>query len=150
MKIVLLCLFFVLIILIAICVYYRYYIRSILFKDIVYLCKSLKNNISFNKNQIKKILNDSMSKVSVHTKYIFKQGIGCRKILINKGDYVLIKDFFESIGKGDVTFEINNINYYENNFEELRDTSKDRLEKEGKMYLKLIIGVGLAICIILI
>ena len=50
----------------------------------------------------------------------------------------------------DVSFEVNNITYYEKEFEEKKLIYKESLNKEGKMYLKLIITIGLAVCIILI
>lgn len=71
-------------------------------------------------------------------------------LLINKKDILLINEFVNGLGIGDVDYEVNNISYYENIFDENRRLSKEKLNTDGKMYLKLIIGVGLAICIMLI
>ena len=61
-----------------------------------------------------------------------------------------INDFFESLGRGDVTFELNNIDYYLNIFEDLSNKSKDEMKSKATVYFKLIIGLGLIVCILLI
>ena len=71
-------------------------------------------------------------------------------IIYKKDDVSNARKFLSSLGKGDVNYEISNINYYENIFEELRKSSKELLEKDGVMYIKLMIGIGLAVCILLI
>jgi len=150
MKFYFLILLFVLFVIVAIIVYFKYYLRYVLFKDMVYVSKTLKNNISFNKNQVKQILSDALKNVSMFTRYFISCDRGNKFVLISKIDRGMLNEFFSSIGKGDVSFELNNIAYYENNFEELKTESYEKLNKDGKMYLKLIIGVGLAFCILLI
>jgi len=150
MKVYLLILLFLCFVVVGVIVYLRYYFKFKLFKDMVFLCKSLKNNISFNKNNISKILSEKIDKVSYVTRYILNNQKTSKLILVGLNDVEQVYEFFDSLGSGDVTFEISNIDYYEKAFEEKRLVSTDRLNKEGKMYLKLIIGIGLALCIILI
>jgi hypothetical protein len=150
MKFVLIIILLILFVIVALIVYSIYLIRYKLFKDMVFICKSLKNNISFNKNEIAKILGGCTEKISLCSRYLLRNRNVNKILFVNNSDKNLIDEFFESIGNGDVDYEINNISYYESNFEEMRIESYEKLSKDGKMYLKLIIGIGLAVCIILI
>lgn len=150
MKIIFIILFFIVFVILAIFIYYRYYFRYMLFKDMVYFTKNLKNNISFNKNNISDIIRVAENNFSNFTRYIINSKKENKFLWLKSQDINLVNEFLVSVGKGDVSFEVNNINYYESIFEENRNYSKDLLEKEGKLYLKLIIGIGLAVCIILI
>jgi len=151
MKIYLLIILMVLFIFVGILVYFKYYYRFVFHKDMVYLCKVFKNNISFNKDSIHKILNSNLNNISSVTKIIIESCCFNKKnFFINKYDFSLLSKFFESLGNGDIVFEINNLDYYQMEFNERQNLSKELLDKEGKMYLKLIIGIGLIVCIILI
>ena len=150
MKFCLLFVLFLLFVVLAIGVYLKYYYRYIVFKDMVYLCKSLKNNISFNKNTIEMLLKSASKKISNFTKNLICGNMSKKSICLTGEDVLEINGFIGSLGKGNVDYEINNISYYENEFEDKKQSSKNDLDKDGKMYLKLIIGIGLAICIILI
>ena len=150
MKMIFIILFFIVFVILAIFIYYRYYFRYMLFKDMVYFTKNLKNNISFNKNNISDIIRVAENNFSNFTRYIINSKKENKFLWLKSQDINLVNEFLVSVGKGDVSFEVNNINYYESIFEENRNYSKDLLEKEGKLYLKLIIGIGLAVCIILI
>ena len=150
MKLFLLTLVFLIFVIIAILVYLRYYYRFIIFRDMVYLCKYLKNNICFNKNTIDELLQSIGKKISCHSKNIIINTGSNKLSYLSNEDYLDIEHFIASLGKGDVSFEINNITYYEKEFDDKKAIYKESLNKDGKMYLKLIIGVGLAVCIILI
>ena len=149
-------LFFLIVILgffvvLSILVYLKYYYRYLLYKDLVYLCKSLKNNIAFNKNTIAELIENAEKNISNFTKRIINGKIDKQKTcIVSKEDYIIIDAFIKSLGAGDIKYEINNITYYENEFNDKKVLSKELLNKDGKMYLKLIIGVGVAIFIILI
>ena len=148
-------LFFLIIILsffvfLAIFVYLKYYYRYLLYKDLVYLCKSFKNNIAFNKNTIDELMKNSEKNISIFTKRVISGRIEQKSCVISKEDYIVIDSFIKSLGLGDIKYEINNITYYENEFNDKKILSKELLSKDGKMYLKLIIGIGVAIFIILI
>ena len=150
MKFFLIILLFAFCILIATFVYMYYLIRKKLFGDMVYICKYLKNNISFNKNEINVLLTDSFQNINTSSKYILKNHSKSISKIFTKGNKSLINDFFKSLGKGDVNFEINNIDYYLNNFENLESKSKEEVKTKALMYFKLIIGFGLILCILLI
>lgn len=150
MKFFLIILLFAFCVLIATFVYMYYLIRKNLFGDMVYICKYLKNNISFNKNEINVLLTDSFQNINTSSKYILKNNTKSISKIFTKEKKSLINDFFKSLGKGDVNFEINNIDYYLNNFENLEAKSKEEVKTKALMYFKLIIGFGLILCILLI
>ena len=149
MKLFLMLILFALFVLIAIFVYSIYLFRSRLYQDMIYICKSLKNNISFNKNDVGTILRESYQSISKSSKFIIQyRDNQCIKIITRKER--IISDFYESLGRADVDYEINNLNYYEERFLQLSDKSHNDLKTNGSMYFKLIIGLGLIVCIILI
>lgn len=151
MKLIFLIVLLILFVVLAILVYLKYYYKHIVYKDMVYLCKMLKNNISFNKNTIDELLSTAEKRVSSLTKNILYDKLSNRKsYILTKEELLVFEGFIKSLGRGDVSYEINNINYYEGEFLDKKTTTKELLDKDGKMYLKLIIGVGLAIFIILI
>ena len=150
MRIFLLSIVFLIFVFFAITVYLRYYYRFIIFRDMVYICKYLKNNITFNKDTIEELLASIGTKISGVTKTLIHNYDSNKSPYISNEDYLDIVRFIGSLGKGDVSFEINNITYYEKEFEDKKITHKERLNKDGKMYLKLLIGIGLAVCIILV
>ncbi len=140
---------FVLVVLIAIGVYIYYLVRYRLYNDMVFICKSLKNDITFNKNDIESILSKCRDNISFTTYFLIsKNSQGVR--LFSKKDANLVTEFVTSLGRGDVNFEVNNINYYENIFASSLACSKDELSKKGLTYFKLIVAIGLIICIVLI
>ena len=151
MKLFLLIVLLVLFIILGIFVYMKYYYKYLVYKDMVYLCKMLKNNISFNKNTIDNLLQSAEKNISSFTKNVIKQkSLDKKSFVLTKEEMLVIEGFIASLGYGDIKYEINNLSYYENEFNEKKTTSKELLNKDGKMYLKLIVGVGLAIFIILI
>lgn len=149
MKIYLLLLLFIVFIVFAIAIYYYYYLRVKLFKDLKYICNSLTRNISFNKSSIADILKSASSMISTITKYIVgKPHLIYRFVKKDMGDFIL--NFWESLGKGDTSYEVSNISFYEKEFESMGKDAREELEKKGKVYFKLLLGLGLIICIILL
>ncbi|MBQ7352068.1 MAG: hypothetical protein IJW59_04360 [Clostridia bacterium] len=149
MKIFLLFLLFLFFICVAICVWFLYYIRFLLYKDMVYISKYLKNNISFNKKDIKTLLSETSKNISIFTRnLVFDEN---RNVFyFKKSDIEYVNEFFDSLGKGDVSWERNNIDFYLNTFEDMKQESCDSLHKNGVVYFKLILGLGLALCVMLI
>ena len=138
-------------VLLAVLIYLKYHYKFVVYKDLVYLCKMLKNNISFNKNTIDVLLKNAEKNISNFTKNLICQNNNYKKsYVLTKEELLDIEGFVKSLGLGDVKYEINNLTYYENEFNDKKVNSKELLNKDGKMYLKLIIGVGIAIFIILI
>ena len=149
MKFFLLIILFSLFVIFGIIVYMYYLYKQKLFFDIVYLCKYFNNNISFNKKNINELLNDCYPNISQSSRYFINNRNRLSKLL-PKDNKKTINDFFESLGRGDVTFELNNIDYYLNIFEDLSNKSKDEMKSKATVYFKLIIGLGLIVCILLI
>lgn len=108
----------------------------------VYICSNLKNSITYTKNDISSILNSINNRLSITTKSYLRNGL--------KREHSVLYTFFNSLGSGDVSYEINNIEYYENIFKDKLQEAKDDMTKKGMLYLKLLIALGLVICIILI
>lgn len=132
-------------------VYIFYILRKNLFKDLVYICKYLKNNISFNKNNINTLLTNCFKDISKQSRYLIENNSKQVSILVTgRNNKNLLSDFFKSIGKGDVDYELNNLTYYETNFDNNLKISTEELKTKGQMYFKLIIGLGLIVCILLI
>jgi len=150
MKFVLLVMLFVCFVLIAVAVYFFYYIRYLIFKDLYYISGYIKNNIVFNKNSISDILSTCKDNVSLYTRlYISKKNIKYFKMM-NNNDKKNIDMFFDSLGKGNVDYEINNLNYYENVFNNFIINSKENVNSKGIVYLKLVILFGVIVVILLI
>lgn len=149
MKLFLLLLMIVVFILIGVCVYKFYSIRHSLYVDMVYICKSLKNNISFSKDNIKEILNSNLINLKFTTRKILNS-LDSSNIFLKNDDRDIIDKFFSSLGKGNVDYEINNITYHENNFENLKEQALFDLKNKGLLYMKLIIILGLVFFILLI
>ena len=150
MKFFLLIILFCLFVIFAIAVYLYYLYRSKLFQDLVYICKFLKNNIAFNKNDMNVLLTNSFENISQSSKYLLKNNSSSVSKIIIKNERKLLNDFFKSLGKGDVNFEVNNINYYLNNFESFETKAKEDMKSKAMTYFKLIIALGLIVCILLI
>ena len=148
MKLYLLLLIFLAFVLLSIFVYFKYYLRYRLHKDMVYICKDLKNNIAFSKDKISELIKSSLSNVHYFTRSVVSKD-NKFTILCKKEDVKNISSFIGSLGNGDIDFEINNLNYYENFFDNLHDEAYEKYVKEGKMYPKLLIAIGIVICIIL-
>lgn len=150
MKLFLLIILFALFVLMAIFVYLFYLYKSRLFGDLDYICKYLKNNISFNKNNLNILLTDSFKEISNTSRYILQNISSPISKIFLKSKSALINDFYKSLGKGDVPFEINNLEYYIKIFDDLKVTTKEEIKTKGLLYFKLIIGFGLIMCILLI
>lgn len=140
---------FILIFLFAIVVYFYYKERLVIYADLKYICGLLSRNIKFNKNSIDDILNLALPKVSLVTKYILKNNKHINRFLGKENSEIVTK-FFESLGQGDVGYELSNIEYFGSEFESLECDAKEDLQKKGLVYFKLIIGFGLIACIILL
>ena len=151
MKLFLLIILFACFVCLASFVYLFYILRKNLYKDLGYICKYLKNNISFNKNNINTLLTNCFKDISRNSRYLIENNSKQVSTLVaGKNNKTLLRDFFKSLGKGDVDYEINNLNYYETNFENNLKSSTEELKTKGQVYFKLIIGLGLIVCILLI
>jgi len=148
MKIILLIGLFVFFVLIGIFIYNFYLVRYHLYFDLEFMCKYLKNNISFFKNDIASIISSIKNKLHNSTIKIVLSN--SEKLNFLKNDILIISKFISSLGCGDVDYELNNLNYYEDYFCTLKNECKDDVKNKGLLYMKLVIILGLAFVIILI
>lgn len=148
MKVFLLILIFAFFIIFAFYIYSKYLLRVQVFEDMIYLTKYFRNSISYMKDDLNILLNNSYPNLhSVTRKYLVDKNNN--KSFLNIGDRELINKYFDSLGHGDVCFEVNNLCYYENIFLERLNFHREN-KKNGSLYLKLIIGLGVLVVIILI
>ena len=150
MKFYLLIIIFALFVFVGIYIYCRYYFRNKLFKDMGYVIRYLKNSIAFRKDKINILLSEAYNGIAQSSRNLLKNIKNSNSVIYRKEDIFNIQKFLDSIGKGDVDYELNNLSYYENVFDEIKCSSKELLEKNGVMYIKLMIGLGAAICVMLI
>lgn len=148
MKFFLLIILFLFFVSFGICVYFSYSIRVKVFRDMIHISNYLQNNISFNKCELNLLINKCYEDLSDTTKNLISNKNKFMPMMTNR-DRKLINNFFCSIGKGDVRYEVENLRFYENELKERLKFHEDN-QKNGSLYLKLIIGFGLMICIILI
>jgi hypothetical protein len=113
------------------------------------LLKNIKNSIAFTKTEKGEILTSLKQQVSSVSRYTINN-IDSHLFYLKNFERNEIKKCLNSIGSGNVEYEINNIAYYEGYFHDKMLLSKEKLSKDGVMYLKVLIGIGLAICIMLI
>lgn len=148
MKIYFLVILFLLFFVLALTIYFYYKERLAIYKDLKYICGTLSRNINFKKSPIDEILSSNSLKVSFLTKFVIKKHEIASRIL-GKENADFVCNFFDSMGQGDVGYELSNIDYYKAEFEQMEVVAKDDLQKKGLLYFKLIIGLGLMVCIIL-
>lgn len=150
MKLFLIIILLALFVLVGIVIYLYYLYRDKLYSDLIYIDKYLKNNISFNKDNINILLSNSFDSISPTSKFLIKNHNNIFSKILSKNDNGIITDFFESLGKGDINYEINNLSYYEDIFMSHQKITHEEIKSKGLLYLKLIIGIGLIVCIIII
>lgn len=149
MKLCLIVLLFICFLACAIFIYFYYLERVRFFNDLIYFCGVLSRDISFKKNTIDKIIDGNIHAMGLVFKSVVKRKEFAYKALSReRADFVL--GFFESLGKGDVGYEMDSIGYYKKEFEEMGKQSRNDLQQKGVLYFKLLIGIGLMICIILL
>ena len=149
MKVFLLIVLFGIFVVISFLIYRYYLIRFYLFFDLEFMCKYFKNNISFFKDNVTNIISSLKDKLHLSTKRIIKN-LDKNIYYIKKDDKQIIIKFIYSLGNGDVDYEINNINYYENYFLNIKNESKDDVKNKGILYMKLLIILGLTLVVLFI
>lgn len=149
MKFFILILLFAVFVLVGFFIYRFYKIRFQLYFDMEYICKYFKNNITFFKNDLDSLINSIRHKLhNTSTKII--ANINDNNMYLKNEDKDNICKFFSTLGQGDVDYEINNLNYYENYFNNLKNECKEDVKSKGILYMKLTIILGLTIVILLI
>ena len=135
---------------ISVRVYLYYSYRYKLYKDLIYICEYIKNDISFTKNDLKIIFTKCFRKISISTKYLLKNYQNNDLRLIKKIDQENIDKFFSSLGSGDIDYENKSLEYFIDYFKTFEKESYDDYRKKGLMFVKLSILLGLTICILLL
>ena len=80
--------------------------------------------------------------------YLFNRKVNL-SFLSDEENYQLLQ-FLDSLGKGDVEREINNLSYYSIQFSDKLVKVKQDESTNGNMYFKLVSLVGIVVCIVLI
>ncbi len=109
------------ILIICICVFYVgvlfgkfYKIKLQIFYDLMQLCELLELQIKFKKEVIAKIIEDNRTMFSnefnkIIDCYYYKKNDSVNISVLSNKEQMLIKNFFNSLGRADVEGEINNI-----------------------------------------
>ena len=134
----------------SILIYLYYAYRHKLYKDLIFICEYIKNDISFTKNNLNIILSKCLSKLSQSTKYVLKNYQNKDSKIIKKIDKENIEKLFTSLGVGDVEYENKNLIYFKDYFQTFEKEAYDDYKKKGLMYVKLSILLGLTICILIL
>lgn len=150
MKFFLIGVIFIIFVVLAIIIYLIYNFRYKFYKDMVFICKALKNNINFKKSDIDTILFQVNFQIHKSSRFIINNLKNKQISILKKDDCEEVSKFFSSLGYGDIDYEIKNIDYYENRFKDNETLSRDELINKGNVFLKIIIGIGIIICILLI
>lgn len=127
-----------------------YYIRYKIYHDVIYVCNYLKNNIVFNKNSISDILSSAYLGVGFISKIYLQSENKQKYRLFSSRDIEIFNKFFDSLGLGDIDYEISNLDYYLEIFKAREIEEKERLGSNGLAYAKLFFCLGIIIIILLL
>ena len=150
MKILLIFLIMIAFVFFALFVYLYYFIRVKLYKDLIFVCEYIKNNISFNKDTLDKLFSNCIKDLSYTTKFILHNYQNSDMKLIKKSDKENIYKFISSLGVGDVDYENKNLDYFKTFFVSLENVASDEFKKKGLVYFKLIILLGIALTVLIL
>ena len=150
MKILLIFLIMIAFVFFALFVYLYYFIRVKLYKDLIFVCEYIINNISFNKDTLDKLFANCIKDLSYTTKFILYNYQNSDMKLIKKADKENIDKFISSLGVGDVDYENKNLDYFKTFFVSLENVASDEFKKKGLVYFKLIILLGIALTVLIL
>ena len=144
---------------------YYYRIRKKFFEDIILFCEKLSVDISFSKEILSSIVLNNLGNFSKEFRMILNEYLFYLKnngTTLNKDSLFnkvkILKDeekdsitiFFKSLGKLDMTNQINEIDNFKTKFISYKNTADEENKKFGALSLKLMFLLGLLIVIILI
>ena len=125
--------------------------KSDFYDCLVKFLSVLNQEISFLKSDLESIINSHH--YSEDFDYFLQEYLLNRKVnlsfLSDEENYQLLQ-FLDSLGKGDVEREINNLSYYSIQFSDKLVKVKQDESTNGNMYFKLVSLVGIVVCIVLI
>ena len=150
MKIIIIGMIFLFFLCVAIYLYLKYLVRYRFYKDMVFICGSLKNNINFNMCDIDYIFNSINESICKTTKFLFNHSQSNIFKILNNEEKRDLTNFITSIGCGDIDYENRNISYFQHLFEIKFKESKEDIKVKGSTYLKVFIAIGIIVCIVLI
>lgn len=150
MKILLIFLIMIVFVVFALFIYLYYFIKVKLYKDLIFVCEYLKNNIAFNKETLDKLFSNCLNDLSYTTKFILHNYQNTDIKFIKKSDKENIDKFISSLGVGDVDYENKNLEYFKNFFVSVESIASDEFKKKGLVYFKLIILLGIALCVLIL
>lgn len=114
------------------------------YEKIILFCEYASKEISFYNTTKDKLVggyNDSVLAVVLS---------GQKDKLLCNEENVKVQEFLDSIGKFDVSNELNNIEFYKLYFNTQKQKCSDDFDKKGGLALKLSILIGILLCILLL
>ncbi len=143
--------------------YYRK--RKRFFEDLILLSERLSVDISFSKDNLRTIINNSMSSygndlkgiLNIYTEYLknnqaelTNQIVFKKTSLIKEDEKEIVFLFFQNLGRLDASNQISEINNFKTKFIALKDLAVEDNKKLGSLSFKLAILFALLIVILLI
>lgn len=125
------------------------------FKDLYMFCSIVEGDIKFLKNNLKTIVLKNENAFTscfknVVTDYFVNKKPYEKLSILTEDENVFLKNFFESLGKFDVTGEIENIKNHKSEIERKINEKLEKFNKTGSLGTKLGFIFGLLICVVLI
>lgn len=129
--------------------------RYAFYQNLNYFCNVLENEIKFHKIPLHDIvvnhLEDFTGQFKTCLDKIFIQKIPYDSlVLLNEKENGFVKTFFQSLGKLDVSGELNNILNQKAQIAGFMSDKKRELEHQGGLGIKLGFLAGLLLCVVLI
>ncbi len=127
-------------------------VKKNIYNQIILLISNYKREIAFLKTDIHKILQNCVEESSP-LKPIINEYFNCGKIsctYLNDFEKKEICEFFSKLGKQDIDGELNNLEFYNNLFNEKLKIHTEKNKKYGTFSVKMSALLGGLICILLI
>ncbi len=134
----------------------KYVQRDEFFKELINFLHRLKNDISFRKIKLNELIDGyiskSKNKYSCIIAELFKNcNMDGRNLRFLKNDEkMIINNFVSSLGSSSAEIEVSNIDNFIENIKSISLACEVERKKNGILYYKLSIAVGIVVCVLII
>ena len=130
----------------------QYRCRLRVYKDMKYILSVYKEEIMFTKEGFSKVLSIARPKITDYTYmliYEYMESGGIRYIF-KSADFADVYTFLDEVGQGNVEYEVSRVKYYIGSIDDGISALSVDYEKNGKVYVKLILVMGVLIAMLLL
>lgn len=129
-----------------------YLMRERVYRDMQLIITRLIQEIPFRKASFIDCYKGLQGSVSAYTHSLIQEYIDTdtRKYLCSKSDFTIIYEYLDTVSMGDVDYAVANNKYYLSVVTERLDSLHNDYIKNGLLYIKLIVLLGVVIAILLI